>query len=184
MRTKKTGNTPGKRLILTIVSAAMLLACGLALAAAPEPQTITEKTSCAACGMYPHRYPQWQSQVIFTDGTMAAFDGCKCMFRFLLNMQKFAPEHHPEQVAAIWVKDFKTGKWLDGKTAQYVIDSKEMGPMGKELIPFASRADAEEFQKANGGAIEPYANISMATIKPLMGGGMHMQMNMPHSPMQ
>lgn len=162
---------------------AMLLTGGLALASGPKPQAITEKMSCAACGMYPHRYPQWQTQVIFTDGAMAAFDGGKCMFRFLLNMQKFAPERKPEQVAAVWVKDFKTDKWLDGKAAHYVIDSKEMGPMGKELIPFATRTAAEEFQKANGGTIETYANINMATIKPLMGG-MHMQMNMPHSPMQ
>jgi len=162
---------------------AMLLASALAFAASPPPQTITEGMSCAACGMYPQRYPQWQTQIIFTDGTMAAFDGNKCMFRFLLNMQKFAPERKAEQVAAVWVKDFKTGAWLDGKTAHYVIDSKEMGPMGKELIPFTTRAAAEEFQKANGGAVETYTNISMATLKPLMGG-MHMQMNMPHSPMQ
>ncbi len=183
MHTKQTGDTCVRRLILVVLSAAMLLISGLALAAGPEPQKITEKMSCAACGMYPHSYPQWQTQVIFTDGTMAAFDGNKCMFRFLLNMQKFAPERQPEQIAAIWVKDFKTGKWLDGKAAHYVIDSKEMGPMGKELIPFATRAAAEEFQKANGGTIEIYANISMATIKPLMGG-MHMQMNMPRPSMQ
>ena len=111
----------------------MLLTCGSALAAGQQPQTITEKMSCAACGMYPHRYPQWQTQIIFTDGTMAAFDGGKCMFRFLLNMQKFSPERKPEQVAAVWVKDFTTGSWIDGKAAHYVIDSKELGPMGKEL---------------------------------------------------
>ncbi|MCX5876284.1 MAG: nitrous oxide reductase accessory protein NosL [Deltaproteobacteria bacterium] len=183
MHNKQTSNTYGRRFILVVLSAAMLLTSGLALAAGPEPQTITEGMSCAACGMYPQRYPQWQTQIIFTDGAMAAFDGNKCMFRFLLNMQKFTPERKVEQVAAIWVKDFKTGKWLDGKTAHYVIDSKEMGPMGKELIPFATRAAAEEFQKANGGTIETFANISMDTIRPLMGG-MHMQMNMPRSPIQ
>lgn len=182
MHTKQIDNAYGRRLTLVVLSVLMLLTSGLALAAGPEPQTITEKMSCAACGMYPHRYPQWQTQVIFTDGSMAAFDGNKCMFRFLLNMQKFAPERQPDQIAAIWVKDFKTGKWLDGKAAHYVIDSKELGPMGKELIPFATRAMAEEFQKANGGTIETYANINMATLKPLMGG-MHRQMNMP-SPMQ
>ena len=183
MCTRQSGNTPGKRLILALLSTAMLLTTPLALAATPEPQTITEGMRCAACGMVPHRYPQWQTQVIFTDGTLAAFDGSKCMFRFLLNMQKFAPERKPEQLAAVWVKDFKTGAWLDGKKAHYVIDSKEMGPMGKELIPFATRAAAEEFQKASGGTIETYTNISMATLKPLMGG-MQMQMNMVHPPLQ
>jgi len=183
MHLTQPGSTYGGRLILALACAAMLLTGGLALAAGQQPQTITEKTSCAACGMFPHRYPQWQTQIIFTDGTMAAFDGSKCMFRFLLNMQKFAPERKPEQVAAVWVKDFKTTAWLDGRAAHYVIDSKELGPMGKELIPFTTRAAAEEFQKANGGTIETYANINMDTIKPLMGG-MQMKKNMPHSPMQ
>lgn len=147
-----------------------------------EPQTITEGMTCATCGMYPHRYPQWQTQIIFSDGTMAAFDGCKCMFRYILNLQKFAPARQPEQIAAIWVKDFKTGQWLDGKSAHYVVGSKEMGPMGKELIPFATKASAEEFQKAKGGTIKTYATINMDTIHQLMGG-MHMPMNMPHPSM-
>jgi len=182
MHTKQ-NYTPGKRFILALFTTTMLLATPLAFAAPPEPQAITEKMSCATCGMYPQRYPQWQTQVIFTDGTMAAFDGGKCMFRFLLNMQQFAPERKAEQVTAVWVKDFRTGVWLDGKTAHYVIGSKKMGPMGKELIPFASRTAAEEFQKEHGGVIETYANISMTTIKSLMGG-MHMHMNMTHPPMQ
>jgi len=182
MHTKQTGNISKRRLALAI-SAAMLLICTTAFAAGPPPQTISEGMSCATCGMYPHRYPKWQTQVIFTDGTMSAFDGSKCMFGFLLEMQKYAPERKAEQVAAVWVKDFKTGKWLDGKTAHYVIASREMGPMGKELVPFADRAAAEEFQKAKGGAIETYANINTATLKSLMGGMQHMQMNMPHPPM-
>lgn len=189
MHTRQT-NKPAKHWLIILGITAILLGSPLAFAAntqtpaaALAPQVISETMQCAACGMFPQRYPQWQSQVIFTDGSMAAFDGCKCMFRFLLNMQKFAPERKAEQVAAVWVKDFKSGTWIDGKAAYYVIGSKEMGPMGKELIPFTAKKSAEEFQKTNGGSIEPYANIGMDTIKPLMGG-MHMQMNMPHAPMQ
>jgi nitrous oxide reductase accessory protein NosL len=143
-----------------------------------EPQTITEKTTCAVCGMYPHRYPAWQTQVIFTDNSMAAFDGGKCMFRFLLNMPAFTQDHKADQVAAVWVRDFAGGAWIDGKTASYVVGSSEMGPMGKELIPFASREAAEAFQKTKGGSVEPFAGITMETVKPLMGGMHHMQM--PH----
>jgi len=187
MHTRQTNKSATLWLIITGLTA-ILLGCPLAMAAkdnpartaGQKPQTITEGMSCATCGMYPHSFPKWQTQVIFTDGTMAAFDGGKCMFRFLLNLQKFAPERRADQIAAVWVKDFKTGQWLDGKAAHYVIDSKEMGPMGKELIPFATSASAEEFQKANGGTIKTYANINMNTIKPLMGG---MQMDMPHPSM-
>lgn len=176
MNTNATGKLPLGWLV-TLSLTAMLLGTlpafaaetNTAATAVPQPRAITDTMSCAACGMYPHRYPKWQAQVIFTDGTMAPFDGGKCLFRFLFNIPKFAPGHTPEQVAAVWVRDFNSGKWIDGKAAHYVVGSKEMGPMGKELIPFASRASAEEFRKANGGTIDTFANISMATIKPLMG---------------
>ena len=144
----------------------------------PPPQQITDTHSCMTCGMFPAHFPEWQSQVIFTDGFMASFDGCKCMFRYLLNMQKFDAHHTPDQVAAVWVKDFGTQEWIDGKAATYVIASSVMGPMGKELIPFAARENAEAFQKENGGTIAHYDSIDISTIKPMMGGmGMHKKMH-------
>jgi nitrous oxide reductase accessory protein NosL len=182
MRTNQANKRTAPWLIVLGLTA-ILLGSSPAFAADLQPQTITDEMRCGACGMYPHRFPKWHSQVIFTDGTMTAFDGCKCMFRFLLDMKQFAPERSGDQIAAVWVKDFKTGAWIDGKAAHYVTGSKEMGPMGKELIPFAARDAAEEFQKTNGGTIETYANIDMAAINSLMGGMHHMKREMPHSPM-
>ena len=40
---------------------------------------------------------------------------------------------------------------IDGRTAFYVVGSDVFGPMGKELIPFAQRAQAEEFLKDHKG---------------------------------
>lgn len=146
----------------------ILGATSLALAAGAnlEPRPIAKEMGCPTCGMYPVNYPQWHSQVIFDDSSLAAFDGSKCMFRFLLGPNRKA-------VAAVWVKDFGSGKWIDGKAAHYVMGSRVLGPMGKELIPFADLAAAEAFQKINGGSLAPYAGISMATIHPLMGGMGH-----------
>ena len=158
--------------IFTLVTMSLLICLGQGIALAEDqgPPPITPQATCAACGMYPHQYPQWQTQVLFNDGFAASFDGGKCMFRFLLNMNKFAPQRSPEQVTAVWVKDFGSGNWIDGKKAWYVIDSKVMGPMGKELIPFSSEAAANEFQKNNGGTVSPFPAITMETIKSLMGG--------------
>ncbi|GAB4337732.1 MAG: hypothetical protein Kow0089_09170 [Desulfobulbaceae bacterium] len=124
--------------------------------------------------MYPARYPKWQTEVIFKDGAMVPFDGCKCMFGFLFNMGKFDQHHNPEDVAAIWARDFSTGDWINAKEAHYVIGSNEMGPMGKELIPFGEAAAAEKFQKEHGGELASWDEITMATLKPLMGK-MHMK---------
>src|SRR5210317_107667 len=45
--------------------------------AGSSPQVIPQGVTCGKCGMYPASYPRWQSQIIFKEGTMTPFDGCK-----------------------------------------------------------------------------------------------------------
>ena len=145
------------------------------------PQVIPDDVKCGKCGMFPAHYPQWQTQIIFKDGSMTPFDGCKCMFGFMNNMQKFDTAHTKDDIAAIFVRDFNTGDWLDAKTAHFVIGSDAMGPMGKELIPFKDEQSAEAFQKEHGGDMAAFDAITMETLKPLMGkmnGHMKMEGNM------
>jgi nitrous oxide reductase accessory protein NosL len=42
-------------------------------------------------------------------------------------------------------------KLIDAKTAFFVIGSDVYGPMGKELIPFETEADASEFMQDHKG---------------------------------
>jgi len=137
-------------------------------ATSDAPQIIPEDQSCGKCGMYPARYPQWQTQVVFDDGSMVPFDGAKCMFGFIFNMSKYDAAHSKENITKIWTKDFNSGEWLDAKSAHYVIGSGVMGPMGKELIPFKEAASAQAFQKEHGGNLAGYDSISMDTLTPLM----------------
>ncbi len=137
-------------------------------AEAIAPQVITDSMHCKTCGMFPARYPKWQTQIQFKDGNFSAFDGGKCMFRFIFMMAKFDQQHTAKDISAILVKDFNTGNWIDGTEATFVIGSKVMGPMGKELIPFSSSDAAKKFQAANGGTIAAYDAIEQSTIKPLM----------------
>lgn len=140
-------------------------------------QEITEDLACGQCGMFPAKYPQWQAQVVFNDGKMTPFDGCKCMFGFLLKLNQSDQEHATGDVAAVWVREFNTGDWLDAKNAHFVVGSDQKGPMGKELIPFGDAASAERFQKEHGGQRAQYDDITMETLKPLMGQ-MHMKEKM------
>ncbi len=72
-----------------------------------------------------------------------------------------------------WVKDFNDSTRVDGAKACYVVGSNVLGPMAKELIPFATEEAARKFQQRNGDALDPYAKIAMESIKPLMGSMMH-----------
>lgn len=163
-----------KLLALSLVFALLVVIGNVAGAAGkPQPQAILEKMSCGVCGMYPARFPDWQTQIIFKDGMMVSFDGCKDMFKYLLNMAAYNKEHKREAVAAIWVRNRENGNWLDGEVAYYVVGSSAMGPMGSELVPFASAAAAQAFQGQNGGAIKRFSEISMEVVDKL-GMGNHM----------
>lgn len=162
-------------LIILLLTAAI---CSQPLAGAaekPGPQAIPADLSCGVCGMYPARFAVWQTQIIFTDGTMVPFDGSKDMFRYLLDMGRYNPGKTRAEVAAVWVKERFSNKWIDGETAYYVVGSSVMGPMGKELVPFADADEAAGLKAEHGGTVLPFAKITMEVIDKLgPGGGMKM----------
>lgn len=148
-----------------------------AQATVQSPQEIPDNVTCGKCGMSPARYPQWQTQIVFADGSMVPFDGCRCMFGYLFNMAQYDTSHTKDDVATVWVKDFHSGTWIQAPVANFVVGSDVMGPMGKELIPFSDHAGALAFQQEHGGRVAEYDAISMETITSLMGG-MEMPMKM------
>ena len=152
--------------LLAILFIAALLSCPSLTVAAekPAPQEITAKMSCGVCGMYPARFPAWQTQIIFTDGTMVPFDGSKDMFKYLLNLEYYNPGKGRDDVAAIWVREHSGNKWIDGETAYYLVGSSVMGPMGKDLIPFANAGEADGLRTEKGGTVMPFSEISKEVI--------------------
>lgn len=134
-----------------------------------QPKVIAADVSCGKCGMYPANYPRWQSQIVFKDGSMTPFDGCKCMFNFMNSMDQYDKVHSWDDVTGVLVKDFNNGKWINAADAHFVVGSKMMGPMGKELIPFTDRAAAMKFHQEQGGNMMKYAEITPEVLKSLMG---------------
>jgi len=135
-----------------------------------QPMDIPKDVSCGKCGMYPANYPRWQSQIIFKDGSMTPFDGCKCMFNYMSSMEQYDKVHSKGDINTVLVKDFNTGKWMNAADAHFVVGSNMMGPMGKELIPFADKAAAMKFYHEQGGDMMMYAEITPEVLKSLMGG--------------
>lgn len=126
---------------------------------APAGVDISAAAQCPVCGMYAARYPKFAPKVIFKDSMMAAFDGCKDMYRYLLDMNKFGQGRTDADILRIEVKDFSSGEWTDGRTAHYVAGSSVRGPMGPELIPFSSREKAEDFKREKGGTLLTHEQI-------------------------
>jgi len=107
--------------------------------------------TCPVCGMFVTKYPDWIATVLYRDGHAHHFDGAKDLFKYLLDLGKWAPGHRAEDIALIGVTEYYGMTRIDARGAWYVVGSDVLGPMGHELIPLASRDDAEEFLRDHAG---------------------------------
>jgi nitrous oxide reductase accessory protein NosL len=117
-------------------------------AAGPAPQS---KDKCPVCGMFVSRYPDWLATITFSGGESVSFDGPKDLFTFYLDMARYRPGKNRSAVTAVRVKDYYSLKSIDARSAFFVSGSDVYGPMGRELVPFASQSDAQAFLKDHKG---------------------------------
>jgi nitrous oxide reductase accessory protein NosL len=159
--------TAGRRLAALLLAFALLPAWGESLQLpAPSP-----KDTCPVCGMFVSLYPDWVATVLYQDGHAHHFDGAKDLFKYLTNMPKYAPGHTKADIAAMGVTDYYNVSRIDARTAWYVIGSDTLGPMGHELVPLATQAEAEEFQRDHQGKrIVRFDEVNPALLEPLDQG--------------
>ena len=136
-----------------LVIGALLVLFGLATVAAGagKPAPFTPQDKCPVCGMFVAKYPDFAARIVYRDGSYAVFDGAKDMFVYLFDLKKYAPGKSAAQIVSLSVTDYYTLTLIDGYNAYYVMGSDVLGPMGKELVPFAKTADAEEFKLDHKG---------------------------------
>jgi nitrous oxide reductase accessory protein NosL len=140
---------------------------GAVMAAASEPGRLKpdKQEKCPVCGMFVYKYPDWTAQIVFNDKSQFYFDGVKDLFKFVLHLDKYHPGRSAADIASIRVTDYYDVVAIDGRSAHYVVGSDVTGPMGRELIPFASGQAALEFSKDHGGtAVLTYEQITPAVI--------------------
>lgn len=155
-----------KRIASAILIA--LIAISLAWAAEHKPVKPSPKDKCPVCGMFVAKYPDFVAQVIFQDGSYAVFDGAKDLFKYYLNLKKYAPAKRVEDIASIYVTDYYSLELIDGPQAWYVVGSDVYGPMGKELIPFSKESDARGFMKDHKGkSLLRFKDVSVELIRGL-----------------
>jgi nitrous oxide reductase accessory protein NosL len=153
---------------LAFAAAVVTLLSGIALAADYKPVTPTPKDKCPVCGMFVAKYPDFVAQVIYTDGTYAVFDGAKDMFKYLLNLPMYAPSRRTTDIGMIYVTDYYALIPIDGRGAWYVLGGDVYGPMGRELIPFASETEAKQFLADHKGTrVLRFADVTMGVVKEL-----------------
>ncbi|TKB07278.1 nitrous oxide reductase accessory protein NosL [Desulforhopalus sp. IMCC35007] len=136
-----------------------------------EPvNNISPKEKCRVCGMFVAKYQPWIAQIHISDHDVAMFDGVKDMMAYYFEPEKFGGTQQTKN-SPIYVKDYYTQKWLDGRKAYYVTGSDIMGPMGHEFIPFDSTAAAENFFKDHQGkALLQFDEITLDLVTTMRSG--------------
>lgn len=124
---------------------------------------VTQKDKCPVCGMFVYKYPKWAAKIAYTRrgcGGYAVFDGVKDMMKFYFAPDKWG-DYKGLSIDKILVTDYYTNKAIDAQKAYYVTGSDIYGPMGRELIPFDTRDNAETFMADHSGKkILPFSEIT------------------------
>ena len=124
----------------------------------PSKIEVPKDAKCPICGMFVAKYPQWVA-MIEGDKTFY-FDGVKDMMKYYF-IQKISAEK-------LFVSDYYKLLKLQAQKAFYVMGSNVYGPMGNELIPFATQEEALSFSRDhNGQKVVSFEEINEMMVKNL-----------------
>jgi copper chaperone NosL len=138
----------GPRLLLLLALTSAGPASAAEGFAVPDPGL---RDACPVCGMLVARYPAWIATVLHGDGHADHFDGAKDLFKYLVDLPRYAQGRSLEDIAAIGVTEYYGLGRIDARSAWYVVGSDVLGPMGHELVPLATAEDAHEFMTDHNG---------------------------------
>jgi len=102
---------------------------------------VPQDAKCPVCGMFVAKYPQWVAMI---EGEKKFyFDGVKDMMKYYF-AQKMSAN-------TLFVSDYYKLLKLEATKAFYVQGSNVYGPMGSELVPFATQDEALSFARDHDG---------------------------------
>jgi len=122
---------------------------GMTSWASSQPIKIESHKECPLCGMYPARYPEFNCQIVFEDGSYEAFDSAIGLMVYLLFTDNTGIKL--KSIAKIYFKDYLKERWLEAGKTFFVTGSEIMGPMGVEFLPVDSEQAAKELKKQEKG---------------------------------
>lgn len=133
---------------------------------------LKDNARCPVCGMFVAKYEVWVTRIEEQPGVFLDFDGVKDLLAYYYKPAAYGGKELKSD-SQFWVKDYYSLKWLDGREALYVYGSDVNGPMGSELIPFATPAAAQSFlTDHHGKKVLTFTEITPALVEDLRGGAL------------
>jgi len=128
---------------------------------------VPQEAKCPVCGMFVAKYPKWAAMMQI-DGKSYYFDGVKDMMKYYIFDGDFPYDR--TRITAIEVSDYYTLEPVAAQKAFYVVDPDVYGPMGHELVPFASQERAKTFSaEHHGKKIVTFDDITASMVMALDG---------------
>lgn len=155
-----------RRGVVALVCGVWLAAAAAGAAQAPAKPGPGDK--CPVCGMFVAKYPDWTAAAVYPGGPVLYFDGAKDLFKFHFDPGKYRRGSLPAGAAGLFVTEYYDLELIDARSAWFVEGSDVYGPMGRELIPFKTEADALLFLKDHRGTrVLGFGEVTPAVIRKL-----------------
>ena len=136
---------------LLLLTGCIFLYATTIIAAPAQAPAPSAKDKCPVCGMFVAKYPDWVAFAKTRDGLTYYYDGPKDLFTHYFNAGRYTPGRQQRDLINLSVKEYYSLKMIDAKGAFFVVGSDVYGPMGAELVPFATQKDAASFMNDHKG---------------------------------
>jgi len=138
-----------------LLIAILLAACAPTSSNEPQPPDIAYgQDLCDACGMVIDQ-PKFAAASVLKNGETRKFDDIGDMIAYHM-------DHPDQQVAAYFVHDYRTEKWVRAEKAFFIVDERIQSPMGHGLVAFGDQAAADEFAATLGATVLTFDEARLA----------------------
>ncbi len=111
---------------------------------------IQRQDRCPLCAMLPARYPEFSCAIQLKNGNTYYFCSPRCLLRVWSDPKRYL-NVSPEELGAMVVRHYFTGKQIDGRSALWINGSDVIGPMGPAIIALDSEKEVAVFKQRHGG---------------------------------
>ena len=115
-----------------------------------KPVEIDPADMCSFCRMAVSQM-RYAAEIVDHDENVHKFDDIGCMVRFLRARRPGG--------AAVFVRDYAGGEWIDAREARYVRSDTIPSPMGGHLIALKDKSTAEDYARQFRGAVLRWENL-------------------------
>jgi len=156
------GSRPKRWLLIVLACAALILSAAVLAGAKGGPlpaqeslgadgqMVLSDSDRCPVCAMFPARRPETAAAMTLTSGETFYFCGNGCLLRTWLRSMVYIGKPQ-NQIDRIVVRDYFSGKPVDGRKATWVAGSDVVGPMGPAIIALKDAGQLNTFTKRHGG---------------------------------